>query len=185
MGNDAEFLSELTDRPIGRDIDLNRFECEPGIDAFLREKACEHHEKRISTVTCWLNGPELAGYITTSMALTQFTDSKWWRLIGLDNIEFVAGAGAQKRFPAMQIGMLGVDKRYRSKGLARLMVKRALVYAMDAASTIGCRIVFVESLKNDDAISLYRSLGFSAAAGQDTRPKLWMYLDLGLRQAGD
>jgi ribosomal protein S18 acetylase RimI-like enzyme len=185
MPTDRAFLDGLLVRPIAPDIDLGRFKCEESIDKFLRERACEHHRKRMSAVTCWMDGNELAGYMTTTMGYTQFTDAKWWLDIKMGDIRFFPQGKVQDKFPAMLIGMLGVDTRYKGRGLGKEMVQTAIVYAMDAASTVGCRIVHVDSDRTDVAMGLYRAMGFSMAQGQEKRTKAWMYLDLKERDDDD
>jgi GNAT superfamily N-acetyltransferase len=185
MPTDQIFLDSLRVRTIGPDIDLSRFRCEDGIDQFLRERASEHHRKRMSTVTCWMSGDDLVGYMTTTMAYTQFTNSKWWLEVKLGDIRMFPQGKIQDKFPAMLIGMLGVDARHKCKGLGKVMVQKAIVYAMDAASTIGCRIVCVDSDRTPEAMGLYQRMGFSTAKDQETRPRLWMYLDLQERAEGE
>lgn len=192
MPTDQAFLDSLRVRPIGRDIDLSGFDCDSdnaetggGINAFLKEQACEHHEKRMSAVTCWLSGGDVAGYMTTSMGYTRFTDSPWWSGIGLLGIKFTRQGKDEKQFPAVLIGMLGVDKRFLEKGLAKVMVGEALSSALEAAPKIGCRIVHVDSLRTPSAIGLYTKMGFTMADKQEKRGKAWMYFDLKARPANE
>jgi ribosomal protein S18 acetylase RimI-like enzyme len=182
MPSDEAFLNSLTVRPLGRDIDLTRFDCKEEVNWFLRERAVEHHEKRMSSATCWLKDGELAGYMTTSMGFTEHDEAAWRRALDLVGVKFTKTGKDQKRFPAMLIGMLGVDVRFRGRGLARRMVRTAVVSALSAANDIGCRIVHVDSDRTPEALSLYRSLGFTMPEGQDPkRGTAWMYFDLGVR----
>jgi ribosomal protein S18 acetylase RimI-like enzyme len=183
MASDQTFLSGLKVREIGPDLDLTRFQCKEEIDWFLRERACDHHEKRMSVAMCWLDGNELAGYMTTSMGYTEHDDSSWRGLLGLVGVKLRPNGKDLKRFPAMLIGMLGVDQRYRGRGLGRHMVKAAVVSALAAADTVGCRIVHVDSDRTPEALALYKSAGFVMPDGQDPkRATAWMYFDLGVRQ---
>lgn len=184
MGTDREFLDSLVVRQIGRDIvSSTDFHCKDEIDWFLRERACDHHERRMSVATCWMKDGTLAGYMTASMGFTQHDDAKWRTLLGLVSIKFTATGKDEKRFPAMLIGMLGVDQRFRGRGLGRHMVKAAVVRAIAAADTIGCRIVHVDSDRTPEALALYQSVGFSMPDGQDAkRATAWMYFDLGVRR---
>ena len=191
MGIDQKFLDSLEKRIIGPDIDLAKFDCDGdngpnsgGINWFLKTCALEHHRKRLSTVTCWLHEENPAGYMTISMGYTEFKDSQWWRKIGLGGIKYTEGGRDAKKFPAMLIGMLGVDKGYRGRGLGKEMVREAITCALEAAPKIGCRIVHVDSLRTEGAIGLYESMGFTMADDQDNRAAPWMYFDLKERPDG-
>jgi hypothetical protein len=65
------------------------------------------------------------------------------------------------------------------------MLKYAVVQAMSAAETVGCRLVCVDSDKTPDALGLYQSAGFATPAGLDPkRATAWMYFDLKARSSG-
>lgn len=191
MGNDDNFLASLEIRQIDSDIDLDNFDCdegegtEPGsINWYLRNAALEHHKKRVSTVTCWLNNGNLTGFMTTTMSYAEIKESSWRDKLGLGSVKIKEQGKHIKRFPAMLIGMLGVDKRYRGKGLGKLMVGEAIASAFEIAPKVACRIVQVDSLWTDDAMGLYTAMGFTLAEGKEDRGTAWMYFDLKERLDG-
>jgi GNAT superfamily N-acetyltransferase len=182
MPTDQAFLDGLAVGPLARNLDLTKFRCNPAIDWFLTEVAGDHHEKRVSAVTCWVNVDDVAGYIATSMTTVEIGDSTQRGLLGLAATIFRKGGGHSKRFPAFLIGMLGVCERHRRLGLGEHMVKYAIGQAMTLAADVGCRFVTVDSDPTDEALGLYRKLGFNAIEGQDKkRATVWMYFDLGHR----
>ncbi len=52
------------------------------------------------------------------------------------------------RYPGICIGQLGVDKRYKGKGLGKLLIQHAISISHSIRNNIGCRIIYVEALKN-------------------------------------
>ncbi len=181
MPTDQAFLDSLVVRPIGRDLDLRSFKCETTIDWFLTAVACEHHEKRITAVTCWLHERDVAGYITTSMSVVELSDSPQRDRLGLKAILYRKDGKHNQRFPALLIGMLGVCREYGRRGLGLHMVKHAIGQGIALSRNTGCRFVAVDSDPTDEAMGLYEAAGFKQAEGQKNRKTVLMYFDLGPR----
>jgi len=182
MPTDQPFLDSLTPRPLAREMDVTGFRCNPSIDWFLTQVAHDHHQKRISTVTCWVTGANIAGYIATSMTVVEISDSTQRGFLGLAATIFRQGGAHTKRFPAFLIGMLGVCERYHRRGLGEHMVKYAIGQARALSVDVGCRFVTVDSDPTDEALGLYRKMDFRAIEGQDKkRATMWMYYDIGHR----
>ncbi len=180
---DQGFLDGLTTREVGPDIDSSQFKCGEGVDWFLKKVACSYHLKRISRVTCWMSGRELAGYIATSMSLMQLYTATQKEQLGLEKVKFhEQQKNEAKFFPAFLIGMLGVCERHQRKGLGSVMVKYAIGEARAISEAVGCRFVVVDSEKTDKALGLYKKNNFTIIEGQDAeRETAWMYFDLGPR----
>jgi ribosomal protein S18 acetylase RimI-like enzyme len=183
---DAEFLAQLVRRPIGREINLDGFDCNEAINWFLKNKACELHEKRVNTATCWLHGDDVVGYVTTSMTILQVQSSGQREKAKLQGaVQFREGGKQYDKFPAMLIGVLGVCQRYRRKGVGEAMVRYVLGQALRLNDTVGCRFVTVDSEPSAEATGLYEKCGFErlekaerkgASAGREET--VAMYYDL-------
>ncbi len=179
MPIDQTFLDNLRPRPIGRDVDTSKFTCNPRIDWYVATVASDHHERRITSVMCWLHNGDLAGYITTSMTIIQLKESKLRQLLGLAGVLLKKDGKHFDRFPGLLIGMLGVCDRYKRRGLGQHMVKYAVGQARSLSNEVGCRLVTVDSDKTEEATSLYKKLGFQIPEGQDRENTVWMYYDVG------
>jgi GNAT superfamily N-acetyltransferase len=176
---DQTFLDGLTYTLLTPEVNLDRWECEPTIDWFLRQKALPYQQRRLTSVHCWLNGNDLAGYITTSMDRVTLYKSAQRDQVGVGDVCYTEGGRLKDAFPTLLIGMLGTCKRYQGKGLAKYMVKAAIGQARNLSDMIGCRFVTVDADLNDQVIKFYESLGFHKIDGQDPKRKTcWMYFDL-------
>jgi ribosomal protein S18 acetylase RimI-like enzyme len=175
---DQAWLTTLTYRPIGTDLDLTKFRCNPNIDWWLTAVGMTMHQKRFSFVTCWLAGGELAGYVATAASHVEMLIED--QRTELDVQQQIMPAGTVlKTFPALKIGMLGTCNEYRRKGLGKEMVLYAVGQAMKLSETVGCRFVSVDSDKTEEAIGLYMSCGFKEVQQKKPdRQTVWMYYDL-------
>lgn len=178
---DSEFAAGITVQSITRAIDLTAFKCNERIDWYLQTQALDHHEKQVTTVHCFLSQGTLAGYVTTSMSYVQLDESPLRALYRLSGILFKKEAAHSKRFPGLLIGMLGVCEGYRRKGLAKHMVQYAMGLARVASESVACRFVAVDSDSTEEAISLYKNVGFTAPESKGRADTVRMLFDLGPR----
>ncbi len=175
------FLESVVVRPIDHAIDTSRFKCHENVDWFLKNVACDFHERRITAVTCWLSGNDVAGYVTTSMTTLLIDNAPERDGLGLSGMERWKGGPHHKKFPGLLIGMLGVDERYRGRGLGKEMVRFAIGQARKLSDAAGCRFVTVDSHTTPEAVGLYEGLGFVRLQVQKDRLTVGMYFDLGKR----
>lgn len=63
--------------------------------------------------------------------------------------------------PAILIGRLAVDHRYRGQGMGRRILMDALHRAFHLSNTIAAAVVIVDA-KDDDALAFYRHFGFES-----------------------
>ena len=177
MPTDRQWLDTLTNRPIGPDLDLTKFKCNPNIDWWLTHVGVTMHEKRLSFVTCWLSGGDLAGYVATAASHIELIPDQRTEL---DVQQQILEKGTLlKLFASIKIGMLGTCNQYKRRGLGKEMVLYAIGQALKLSETVGCRFVEVDSDKTDEAVGLYTSSGFKEV--QQKKPErdtVWMYYDL-------
>jgi ribosomal protein S18 acetylase RimI-like enzyme len=177
---DRAFIDGLVARPVWPELDVSRFQCDTAIDWFLANVAREHHDNRITSVMCWLNDGDLTGYVTTSMHLLQIESPDVRRDVELKGIVRTENGKQVKFFPALLIGMLGVCTRYKRRGLGRYMVMHAIGQAKNLSRTTGCRFVAVDSDNTEEAMGLYKSVGFKVLESRKKdRKTIEMYFDLG------
>lgn len=117
MPADTAFLDSLTVKKFGPEIDVSRFSCSEAVEWFLRNKAAEFQDLRLSAVTCWLAGDDLAGFATTNMHVLEVESSQDREHLGVSGIVVREGGRHYRLFPALLIGVLGVCTQYRRRGL--------------------------------------------------------------------
>lgn len=187
MPADPAFLDSLIVRAIGRDINTDGFDCNPAVNWFLKNKACEFHEKRLNVATCWMSGGELVGFVTTSMTTMQVQSSAQREKAGLQGIIVREGGAQFDKFPALLIGVLGVCVPHRKRGVGERMVRYVLGQAL--TGSVGCRFVQVDSEPTPEALGLYQKCGFERLEKQDRKravagreETVAMYYDLFVRE---
>jgi GNAT superfamily N-acetyltransferase len=70
--------------------------------------------------------------------------------------------------PAILIGRLAVDRRYRGKGLGRLLLVDALLRSLAISEQVGAMAVVVDA-KDDTARSFYEQYGFTRFVDHEYR----------------
>jgi len=82
-------------------------------------------------------------------------------------------------YPAMKIGRLAVDRRYRGTGLGRRLLELGLAISRNSvASAAGCRFVVLNS--KNQSIEFYQKNGFKLVETESNlaRSEPLMFLDL-------
>lgn len=144
---------------------------------FLRDDALENQQQNLSVTFLWLYRQQLVAYITL------LTDKI--TLEG-DLREYFKEKGIHyQSLPALKIGRLCVDDRFRRRGLGRLMIQFAVHTAKEInQEKAGCRFITVDAKRNPqpelDSAYFYRKLRFKNLEEQSTKKITFMYLDLKL-----
>ena len=71
---------------------------------------------------------------------------------------------APDQIPAVLLGMMGVDEKYKGLGLGAQLLRDAILNSMKIAELAGARALVVDPT-GDDAASFYRHFGFSEIKG--------------------
>lgn len=135
-----------------------------GVDEFAKTKANEYHKNKLATVRVVLDKKEVVAYFTVSMSSVSVEN--------LDSKERVARA-TPIRYPAMLLGQLGVDKKYRGKGIGIKICNFCLGLAQTIGKLIACRYVILQT--GVDKTSLYKKVGFIVSPKLAHDKKIWMY----------
>jgi len=185
MPQDLPFLSGLARLRLSGEVDVASFECNPEVDWFLREAACEYQDGLITAVMCWLRDGTPLGYVSTHVETVKIDSSPQRSGLGLSRFLKRKDGQIRENFPALKIGMLGVSKSCRRRGLAKHMIQFVIGQARSLSKEVGCRFVTVDSDQTEEARGLYGSVGFKKVdRKQDNRETDLLYFDLAsLRRA--
>lgn len=136
--------------PITPDHNLNQFDCgEATINKWLISRAWKNEKNRASRtyVVCDRQEEVCAYYCLAAGA-----------------VALVSAPGKVRRnmpdpIPVMVLGRLGVDIRHQGKGLARALVRDAILRSVQAGEIAGVRALLVHAL-DAAAATFYERLGF-------------------------
>lgn len=148
--------------------DRAAFTCgEPSLDAYLREKAGQHHREGVSTTHVLVDdaAPErILGYYTLSAA----------QLLLTDLLEHDRKRLPRYPVPAVRMGRLAVSLDEQGKGHGEYLLAHAVARCLDLRRQLGVRVLLVDAL-HEKAARFYRAYGFRATDAD----AMTLYLPLG------
>lgn len=129
--------------------DRSEFACgTPALDRYLREQVTQDVRRRVAACFVMLDGNSIAGYYTLATASVALADLPHGVARKLPRYPSV---------PAVRMGRLAVDQRYRGRGLGAALLVNALQRA--AKSEIPAVALTVDA-KDEAAAAFYRHFGF-------------------------
>lgn len=136
-------------------IGISDFECGNSlVDEWARNRSASARKRGSAVVYVSYSGGDVAGFYTLSThSVARDAVSGGW---------FVRNAPDQ--VPAVLLGMLGVDLRYKGQGLGASLLKDAIQNAMKVAAIAGARALIVDPV-DSDAAAFYEHFGFAHLPG--------------------
>jgi ribosomal protein S18 acetylase RimI-like enzyme len=135
---------------------------EKDLSDFLVEDALENQRKNVSVTYLWfhIGTGKLLGYITLlsdSLALKKL-DPKLKESFRMKGIDYPT-------LPALKIGRVCIDDRYRRKGIGTQMFYFTLNIMIQLNYKVGCRFITLDAKENRDdqknnSVHFYKKLGF-------------------------
>ncbi len=151
-----------------RQHDRNAFSCgEPVLDAYLQQRAAQHHRDGISTTHVLVEDADPArilGYYSLSAAQLLLTDLQQ------------ADRKSLPRYPvpAIRMGRLAVSASEQGKGHGAYLLAHAVARCLDLREQLGVRVLLVDAL-HEKAARFYRAYGLREAMADSQA----LYLPLG------
>lgn len=81
--------------------------------------------------------------------------------------------GPAKEYPALLLGNMGVEKRFRKKGLGSFICDICVGLARTLSKRVGCRYVILRTIRCK--IEFYQKCEFVASKKISDNGRLWMY----------
>lgn len=134
-----------------------------GVHDFAQTKALSYHGNKISTVWGINYQGKLVGFFAVSMFSIQTKK--------LEMKEKVSDASSIYSYPAVLLGQLGVDKKYRSKGIGKKIVTFCVGLSQEIGQKIACRYVVLQT--SEKKTGLYDEMKFIQSSKHEG--KVWMY----------
>ena len=146
--------------PLHRRHPRRVFQCgEPQVDEWLKTKALQHQEKRLSTSRVLLDSTDvIAGYYTLATGQVDFSDLP----------PEISRKLPGRALPVAVLAWLGVDARYQGKGLGGLLLAQALRDCYEAGQTFAFVAVILDCV-SDQAKTFYQRWDFNELPGRPYR----------------
>jgi GNAT superfamily N-acetyltransferase len=135
------------------------------INRFFHSDLEKYHNNKLSTVRLVKIDGKVVGYFTVSMNAIELS------VLGKD--EKVSGTST-KKYPAMLLGRMGVDKKYRKKGIGGLICKFCQGLADVIGESVACRYIMLHTTLNK--VQFYQKLGFVQSANPPKKGIVSMYM---------
>ncbi len=132
------------------------------VDDWLIHRALGATEKNASTTRVLVSGADVAGFYT--LANTSLD-------VSLIPAELLGGRDPRHPVPTVTLAWLGVDERFRGRGLGTLLFARALADSARAWSVVRFVAVVVDALTAEN-FDFYQRSGFTPLPG--TTHKLYL-----------
>jgi len=145
------------------------FDCgNSDLNEFLQEDALRHQNHLIAVTYLCLYEGEIVGYFTLLNDAIEIKggDKRVFRRIGM----------SYRTYPAMKIGRMAVDSRYRGYGIGRYIIRIIVSKTISYSKNFGCRYITVDSYP--DAVSFYEKVGFVHTTREEKSRTIVMRLDL-------
>lgn len=142
--------SDLRVFPYSSKYGLKGFDCgEPELNDYLLRFAGQNHRKGIGRTYLGIRDNSVCGFFTVGMAEIIFQSLP----------ESLQKRVPRYPLPAMRIGRLAVDKKFKGQGIGEFLLMDALALASKLYTEIGIFCVTVDA-KNSNAIRFYKNYGF-------------------------
>lgn len=157
-------LSEVNDLPA--DLDFTEDGKDPlNINRFYREDLFLYQKNNLSTVRLIKVNGKIVGYFTVSMNAIEIDK------LGKDE---KVKRTTPKKYPAMLIGRMGIDSKFRNMGIGSKVCMFCRGLAIDIGKEVACRYVILQTTKEHS--KFYEKLGFINAGNVAKNGILWMYV---------
>ncbi len=133
-----------------------------GVNAFLKQKASEYRKNNLTAIHAVRLDGKLVAFFTLSMFAIQVKELQDKEKIGDSNLV---------SYPAILLGQMGVDKKFRNQGIGYWICQFCLGLAQEIGQRVACRYLMLET--NEQKSSYYKRLLFEQSSKKSQ--KIWMY----------
>ncbi len=136
---------------------------------FLIDDALGNQEMGFSNTYLWFYNPEnsLVAYVTILMDSIRLR-GKLRQFFRDEGVEY-------KTLPALKVGRLCVDKRYKRRGIGTNMMYFVMEKILKLSTEVGCRFLVVDAKR--ESVNFYKKLGFEILKDRE-KGTIPMYFDM-------
>ena len=149
---------------------LGSFDCrvngkdEQGLQEFIEKEARDYREKNLGVTYLVLLKGQVVGFLTLAM-----TSIRLERMMGEEKI---AGVPFEN-YPALLVGRLAVDKRFRRREIGSKICSWCLGLARDLSRIVGCRYVTLHA--RQEVVQFYTRNFFIVSEAEKDKPTKLLY----------
>ncbi len=147
--------NDFTVKKLDDKVDLSSFDCsdndELRLDDFIHKKAFEYQQQGMGVTYLFYNDDHIVGYVTVAMGG-----------IGVKMTDLKVDVYDKKRYPALWLGRLAVDNKFRKRDVGKCMTIWVIGFALKTAEDIGCRFIVLVT-KGAQRIEFYAKCGFTVS----------------------
>ena len=137
------------------------------INEFYKKDLQIYSKAKLSTVWVVKEDEKIIAYFTLSMNAIE--------LDMLSKDEKVKNTTPRK-YPVVLLGMMGVDKKHRSKGVGKFICRTCIGLAINTSNKIACRYVALQTTL--DKTGFYEQIDFIRSKKSSKGETVWMYARL-------
>lgn len=145
--------SHLTVEKLSKKHDLSSFHCNKDdiskVDDFIHNEALKYQKENMGISHLFFYNDEIIGFVTLSMTHIEGKDTP--------DPPSLAYFG-RKKPPSILIGQLGVENKYRKRGLGKVLCQWCEGLAIKLNEKVGCRYLVLHTEK--ELIEFYEKCGF-------------------------
>ncbi|HXG06677.1 MAG TPA: GNAT family N-acetyltransferase [Nitrososphaera sp.] len=136
-----------------------------GVDDFIRNRARLYLSNNLCAIYTVRYAGQIVAYFTASMSAIETK-----RLVDEDKVPNVGILS----YPALLMGQMAVDKKYRGQGIGYWICEFCVGLAQEMNNKVGCALVILQT--NKDKLEYYKKkCGFKHSEKQSKEGKVWMY----------
>lgn len=161
LSDDKISLEDLEIFPYSRELFNETFDCTDGdtmgLNDFYHYEAFDYQDEKLGITYVFTYNSKTVGYATVAMSKIVRDEIKrrFRPPIGL------------KDYPALLIGRLAVDNKWRRKGIGTEICKWCIGRALALSDEIGCRYVVLQT--DEDHKAFYEKAGFTLFKEEENR----------------
>lgn len=146
-------LNDLSIKELDAQTDLSDFDCNDqddlGLNEFIHKEALDYQRESMGVTQLFYLGDKIVGYITVAMGAISVKQTKL-RLQFYDE---------KVRYPAVLLGRLAVDRKFRRRAIGKCMCLWTLGLAERLSNELGCRFIVLVT-KSESRVKFYADCGF-------------------------
>jgi len=153
MSTEKFTLDNFSVKKLDAQTNLSDFNCSEqddlGLNEFIHKEALDYQKESMGVTHLFYLNDTIVGYITVAMGSISVKQTKL-RLKSYDD---------KVRYPAMLLGRLGVDNKFRRRAIGKCMCKWSIGLAENLSKEVGCRFIVLVT-KSESRVKFYKDCGF-------------------------